>query len=405
MDDCVDLEIRINPAETGSYGMEFVLRLPGSAAEARPLGPQGAKITIDPLRLGDPLADPAGYGQKLADQLLADRRAVFAYAKAGSAAQGQNLPLRVRLAVSPGSPELHRLVWELLADPEEGTFLSTRETVLLSRVLIRTDGRPVVLAEKRALTALIAVAAPANLDEYNLAPILAGEETGRAQAGMEGVRAQVVKAPVTLPALLDALQAPAGGFDIFYLVCHGKNTPKGYVLYLEDGQGQVRPIPGEDFIAALKGLNAPPRLIVTPACESAASGADGTAFAARLAETGAAAVLGMQIPFSMATEARFLPVFFRELAKDGVVDRACSAARRAVADRPDFWAPALWMALNNGKIWKDEETEKGAKYQVTVTDSKGVVVGDHNTVTQSFDGTDQPPGRSLFQKLFGKKGD
>lgn len=384
MDQWVELEIRVNPAQTGSYGLEFLLRMPDSA-EARPLGPQGGQAALDPTRLGDPLADSAGYGQKLSAQLLSEPRALFAFAKAAAAAQGQNLPLRVRLAISPGAPELQRVAWELLADPEDGAPLAVRDMVLLSRVLIRSGERPVVLAEKRALTALIAVASPANLEEYGLAPIAAGEEITRIQPHLQGMRPAVVPDPVTLEALADALQVPAGGYDIFYLVCHGKNTPKGYVLYLSDGQGQVKPIPGDELISKLRTLAAPPRLIVTPACESAESGADGAAFAARLAETGAAAVLGMQTPFSMATEAAFLPVFFRELAKDGVVDRACAAARRAAANRPDFWVPALWMALQNGKIWKDGDAEKGAKYQVTVTDSKGVVVGDNNTITQNFD--------------------
>ncbi len=385
MDELTELEMRISPPVNGAYGLEFILRQPGSAAETRPLGEQGASAAITPAALGDPLADPTAYGQKLSDQVFAAKRALIEFVKACAAAQGSGQPLRLRLAIAPGAPELHRLAWELLCDPQDGTPLSTRDQVLFSRLLVRSGGRSVAPAARRDLNALLAAAGPANLEEYGLSKIDVGAELRRVQSEMPGVRAAPLKPPVTLPALADALQTPPGGYDIFYLVCHGKDTPAGYALYMEDGQGRVKSTPGEALIEALQGLTAPPRLLVTPACESARAGADGAAFAARLADAGLAAVLAVQIPFSMATEARFLPVFFRELAKDGLLDRACAAARRAAADRPDYWAPVLYTALRDGKIWRDPVEEKGAKYQVTVTDSKGVVVGDDNTVTQNFD--------------------
>jgi len=44
-------------------------------------------------------------------------------------------------------------------------------------------------------------------------------------------------------------------------------------------------------------------------------------------------------------------VFFRELLRDGQIDRAVAVARSAVSDRPDFWMPVLFMRLKNGCIW------------------------------------------------------
>ena len=69
----------------------------------------------------------------------------------------------------------------------------------------------------------------------------------------------------------------------------------------------------------------------------------------RLAEAGVPAVLAMQGNISVATISRFMPVFFRELQRDGQIDRAMAAARAAVRDRHDWWAPALFMRLRSGR--------------------------------------------------------
>src|SRR5262249_39268219 len=47
----------------------------------------------------------------------------------------------------------------------------------------------------------------------------------------------------------------------------------------------------------------------------------------------------------------FLPVCFKELQRDGQIDRAVAVARGAVRDRPDFWMPVLFMRLKSGQIW------------------------------------------------------
>jgi hypothetical protein len=53
----------------------------------------------------------------------------------------------------------------------------------------------------------------------------------------------------------------------------------------------------------------------------------------------------------METVAKFMPVFFEELQRDGQIDRALAVARGAVRHRPDFWMPALFMRLKSGRIW------------------------------------------------------
>jgi hypothetical protein len=59
----------------------------------------------------------------------------------------------------------------------------------------------------------------------------------------------------------------------------------------------------------------------------------------------------MQGSVSLQTIAGFMPVFFTELQRDGLVDRALSVARSAIRQRPDYWMPALFLRLKSGRIW------------------------------------------------------
>ncbi|MBD0292537.1 MAG: SIR2 family protein [Jiangellaceae bacterium] len=59
----------------------------------------------------------------------------------------------------------------------------------------------------------------------------------------------------------------------------------------------------------------------------------------------------MQGDISMQTVSRFMPAFFRELQRDGQIDRSVAAARGSIRDRFDWWAPTLLMRLRSGRIW------------------------------------------------------
>src|SRR5207247_11034964 len=101
------------------------------------------------------------------------------------------------------------------------------------------------------------------------------------------------------------------------------------------------------------------RVVVLAAFRSARSGdelrcddqGDLAALGPRLAEAGTPAVLAMQGNISVRTLAGFMPVFFRELRRDGKIDRAMAVARSNVRSRPDWWAPTLFMRLKSGRIW------------------------------------------------------
>jgi hypothetical protein len=64
----------------------------------------------------------------------------------------------------------------------------------------------------------------------------------------------------------------------------------------------------------------------------------------------------MHGPVPLATIERLLPAFFRELRRDGRVDRALAAARTALLGDPAWWVPALFLRVHDGRLWGDTPT-------------------------------------------------
>jgi hypothetical protein len=62
----------------------------------------------------------------------------------------------------------------------------------------------------------------------------------------------------------------------------------------------------------------------------------------------------MQGNVTMATVEQFMPIFFEELQRDGQIDRAMAAARRAVRHRWDWWVPVLFTRLESGRLFAPE---------------------------------------------------
>jgi hypothetical protein len=70
----------------------------------------------------------------------------------------------------------------------------------------------------------------------------------------------------------------------------------------------------------------------------------------------------------MRTASSFIPAFFTELSRHGVVDRAMAVARSSVSDRErDWWVPVLFTRLKRGRAWyKPEFTGRGGETWRTV---------------------------------------
>lgn len=370
-----EVEIGLYRWDAEHYGVDLRYTAPGSNGD---VAPRSAGQTQFPT--GDLMAlagNPVAYGTRLGECLLADPgvRAGFDQARADAAqyvdANGRPWPLRVRLYISPNAPELHHLRWETLVHPADGTALGAGETVVLSRYLISPDWRPLPPApdDPARLRVVLAVANPADLGGYRpggrpLAPVDVAGETGRVRLVLGSLQITELSGlanPVRRPTLHNLITALQDGCDFLYLVCHGA-IPRGEpLLWLEDDDGRTDTVTAAELVARVRDLRALPRLVVLASCQSAGTGDGGlrsddagalAGLGPRLAEAGVPAVLAMQGNITMDTVARFMPEFFAALLRNGQIDFAANAARRACdRTRNDWWAPALYLRLRNGNLW------------------------------------------------------
>lgn len=360
MPEAADLEIGLHRRDVTSYAVDLRFVHPQSDADVRLLrGSDLPLVRFDYDHLRSRILNTVAYGQALTQSLFSDPELVAAFGQASAAAHTLDVPLRVRLFIGPSAPDLHALRWETLCLPGSTDPLLTNEHILFSRYLSSTDWRPVRLRPKRDLRALVFVANPTDIEAYQLSPVDVHGEVARAQESMGNDVATTVLAAhgdATLDTLIAHLR---DGYDILYLVAHGVIKDGEPYLWLEDTHGTTAITTGRDLVRQMRDLRERPRLVVLASCQSAGSGDDrhsqdgGTlaALGPRLAELGIPAVLAMQDRVSMRTVATFLPVFFRELLRDGQIDRAMAAARGAVQARHDWWVPVLFLRLKNGCIW------------------------------------------------------
>jgi hypothetical protein len=315
--------------------------------------------------------DADAHGRLLSDCLFADAKVRTAFSEARAFADGNDAALRLRLFVGATAPELQALYWETLRNPDDGSPLFTGERLLFSRYLSSADWRPVRRRAKAALRGLIVIANPSDLGTFKLAALDVAAELARAKAGLEGIDCATLASGssgerATLDQIVRQLR---DGCDLLYVVCHGKVVEGESWLWLEDEAGETHLVAGKDLIERVRELRNAPVLVVLASCQSAGSGddastADGGALARlgpALAEAGVPAVLAMQGDVTIATMARFMPAFFRELQRDGQIDRAVAVARGAVRERDDWYVPVLFMRLRGGALWYQPGFEEGAQ--------------------------------------------
>lgn len=349
-----ELELAIRRNGSGAYAADLRFSQAGGETDDRLLK-EPVKVSLDFDQLRAYALDATSYAQRLTGSFFRDADLKRAFVNARSNAQSANAPLRVRLFIDYGAPELHGLCWELLQDPETGAPLFTGEGILFSRYLSSSDWHLVTLRPKSDLKALVAIANPADLGGYQLAPVDVSGELKRAHASLSGIA--ITALPGSGSANLNNLAATLrDGYDVLYLVCHGKLVDGAPLLWMEKQDGNVDVTKGADFVARLSELQNRPRLVVLASCQSAGvdnrnTGQTLAALGPLLAEAGIPAVIAMQGSVSMETIATFMPVFFHELLRDGQIDRAMAVARGAVRDRPDYWMPVLFMRLRSGRIW------------------------------------------------------
>lgn len=373
-----ELEIALHRRDGRHWAVEMRFEDPATDGENRLVPQESLSVSFDFDKLAElSYTDMDEYGRVLGRSLLSEQvGAAFGEARAAAERQGQ--PLRVRLFVGPSAPELHELRWETLRDPETDVPLATTERILFSRFLTSLDWRAVGARPKTDLRALVVVANPDGLDEYEsderrLPPIDVQSEVDRSTSALAQFRSTVMarrddQEPTTFDRIVAALR---NGYDVLYFVCHGYIARGEPQLLLENERGLVQRVTGSELVAAVRNLDRTPRLIVLASCQSA--GGEGARWSAdqgalaslgpRLAEAGVPAVLAMQGNVSMATMERFVPAFFKELERDGRIDRAVALARWGVRNRPDWWAPALYMRLKKGRLWYSPGFVSGTEFE------------------------------------------
>ena len=183
-----DLEITLRRRDEGSYVIDLSFTQPDDEADIRPLA-QPPHLQLDVTALRRHHLNDEDYGQTLAAQLFGDPQVQEAFNKARTAAQSQDVPLRVRLLIDTSAIELHSLRWETLRDPDDSaSTLFTNQWYYFSRYLRSADWRPIRSQAKRDLKALVLIANPADLDPARLAPVDVEGELTRATTGLGQIK-------------------------------------------------------------------------------------------------------------------------------------------------------------------------------------------------------------------------
>ena len=331
------VEARLTRAESGATV---------ASSMARP-----AIATLDLAALHAVSLDPLAYGRRLTADLLADPALRTLVSTALRLAQATSTPLRLQVRLAASAAALHALRWETLCDPETGTALALSQQVWLARTLESNDWSPVVQRRRHALRALAIIASPDNLSDYQLAPLDVDREISLARATL-GVRATLLAgADATLPTISAALR---DGYDMLYLVCHGRVIDGETHLWLHAEPGAAAVTPGSALVQRVRELHQRPLVAVLMACESAGRGdTDATiSLGPQLITAGIPAVIAAQGALTMETAATFGPTLFRSLRRHGQVDQAVAEARAAVRARDDWWVPALLTSLADGRLWR-----------------------------------------------------
>jgi tetratricopeptide (TPR) repeat protein len=196
--------------------------------------------------------------------------------------------------------------------------------------------------------------------------VTAADEIRQAQSALTGLTVDCLPGEdgerCTLARLAERLRGSPSrkGYDVLYLACHGVFAGGEPYLLLENGDGAAERVSGGELAELINGMRARPRLVVLASCESAGNGTGEAllALGPRLVQAGVPAVIGMQGPVRMDTAAAFTRVFFRELNRDGQIERAAAVARAEIKRQPDWWSPVLWQNLLSGRLWKARTPSK-----------------------------------------------
>lgn len=341
------LEIRILRREADGYPVEITF----SGVQHFSRGFLGADI-LRWTSSGSPIDD----GEELFRLLFADPRLIAAWVEA----RGQHRLRRIQLRIDAGAPELQAIPWELLRETDAGqipqTLAADIETPFSRYLAVKAQQIPL---PDRPIKLLVAIASPANVEDYHLAALDPIVEQQAIQAAVAEVvpaemRLVCLQQPVTLTALEEELKQ---GYHLLHLVCHGSynRSQDRSVLFLANEDNQVALVDAGEFSEMLTRQNETLQLVFLASCQTATpSPVDAfRGFAPRLVGAGVPSVVAMQDLVSIEAARVFTKTFYQRLLTHGQVDVACNEARSLLlaTDEVGSWGvPVLYLRVQNGMI-------------------------------------------------------
>lgn len=310
-------------------------------------------IYLDLVQLRQHVLEVDTYGRLLTKMVFANQELRRAWDKSHASADALNVPLRLRLHFPHGERDIQMLYWETLLDPDPriASPLAQQPRTLIMRSLNGFVPVRSPLPPSDSLRSLVVIANPNDLHQYGLARL---DETDIARIGTaaEIAGATVLVGARTLDNLTDALD---DGFDVLYLLCHGRQPRDSEDTYFwfEDAQGLTDRISARQIAALLGGLEAAPTMVILASCESAGVNHEPVPLTAAeqiLISTGTSAVVGQQGLITVDSAVELIITLIKELRQDGRIDRAMAVVRRRLQHSSDWWRLVLLTRITDGRV-------------------------------------------------------
>ncbi|NTU79575.1 MAG: CHAT domain-containing protein [Chloroflexales bacterium] len=352
--DCSELELAIFPHQ-GAYAIDARFRADEGSTDL--VLARMVPATFDLSALLAAALDIDAYGNLLTGMLFAAPRLLGAWQHARSYTTYLAIPLRLRLRLDQEAPELHGLHWEALQDPQSGQFLCLDERVQFSRVIDHGVCAPVQVPSRAQLRGLMVVANPGDLDRYGLSPIDVEAQVSQVRGALSAFDLTILDGREGRPHATPATLAEhlAQGYHLIYLICHGSSIAGETYLWLEDARGGSYRLSTAVLVAQIERLARRPLLMVLAACQSGGHAHEPLSdrqLGSRLAAIGVPAVIAMSGIIPADSVRAMMPIFFRNLSHDGMIEQALTRARAAVSLEHTWWQPILWTWLRDGKVWQ-----------------------------------------------------
>ncbi|MEM7031224.1 MAG: CHAT domain-containing protein [Chloroflexota bacterium] len=349
------------------WPIEVQVEIAGESVAARYTG----LLKIDTATLLQHLGNPLGYGTLLGQALFQDQiRDAFMQA---SAASQYILPIRLFIEDEP----LRTLHWEWLCAPiSSGWSMLALEQRFPTAFYLpsKANFKYPALSEGK-LQALVMVASPIGLDEYNLAEFDDKGTVSGVETALQPIPTTILatsSTEISQPSLNNlAEHLTATPYNLLHIVCHGQSKRKSgeTILYLANDNGEVDTVTATDLIARLQGLSHRPYFVFLSTCETASPQAEQSlgGLGQRLVrELGIPAVVAMTDKVSVQTASELSQKFYERLQEHGQVDLALTEACAGLADHSDITVPALYTRLEAQPLFS--QSIESSKKEKTMSD-------------------------------------